>query len=53
MASQVAQVLPEMVGEIELISGTAQTLTPIHLVFVLLNTCKELAARVEALEAKA
>lgn len=52
MASQVAQVLPEMVGEIELDIGPVQTLYPTHLVFVLLNTCKELAAQNDALGAR-
>ena len=53
MASEVKPVVPEMVGEIDLEkNGKVQTLSPGHLVYVLLNACKELANRIETLERK-
>jgi hypothetical protein len=50
MASEVAGVVPEMVGEAEFDGVTTQTLAPSHAIFLLINACKELAARVAALE---
>jgi len=54
LASEVQPVVPEMVGQAEFDVGgspvSTQTLLPTHLVYLLLNSVKELAARVEALE---
>jgi hypothetical protein len=50
MASEVAGVVPEMVGETEFDGVSVQTLTPTHAVYLLINACKELAARVAVLE---
>jgi cytoskeletal protein CcmA (bactofilin family) len=50
MASEVKGVVPEMVGEAEFDGVTTQTLTPTHAVYLLINACKELAARVAVLE---
>jgi len=54
MASEVQPVLPEMVREVDLnLDGAPdpiQTLSPTHLVYVLLNAVKELEARVRQLE---
>jgi len=53
LASEVKPVIPEMVGEIDLEKdGKVQTLSPGHLVFVLLNACKQLAAQNDALNAR-
>jgi hypothetical protein len=53
LASEVMPVLPEMVGEIDLEKdGKVQTLSPTHLVYVLLNACKQLAAQNDALNAR-
>jgi Chaperone of endosialidase len=57
MASEVRPVIPEMIQEIELdqdgVPTPTQTLLPTHLVYILINTCKELAARIEQLEGEA
>lgn len=52
MASEVAAVLPEMVGSTEMDGQEVRTLAPGHLVYVLLNAVKELATRLDALEAQ-
>jgi len=48
MAQDVAPVVPEMVGEVD----GFMTLSPTHTNYLLINACKELAARVEALEGR-
>jgi hypothetical protein len=50
MASEVTDVVPEMVGEAEFDGVSVQTLMPSHAIFLLINACKELAARVAVLE---
>ena len=54
MASEVAPIVPEMVGQAELdvdgVPSPTQTLMPGHATWLLINAVKELAARVEALE---
>jgi hypothetical protein len=50
MASEVKGVVPEMVGETEFDGVSVQTLAPTHAVYLLINACKELAARVAELE---
>jgi cytoskeletal protein CcmA (bactofilin family) len=50
MASEVKGVAPEMVGEAEFDGVLVQTLAPTHAVYLLINACKELAARVAVLE---
>jgi len=56
MASEVQPVIPEMVSEATLdvdgVPTPTQTLLPTHLVYILINTCKELAARLEDLEVR-
>jgi hypothetical protein len=48
VAQDVAEVIPEMVGR----EGGIATMAPGHLVWVLVNACKELAARNATLEAR-
>jgi hypothetical protein len=50
MASEVKGVAPEMVGEAEFDGVLVQTLAPTHALYLLINACKELAARVAVLE---
>ena len=54
MADQVEPHVPEIVGSttatIDKVDRVVQTLEPGLLVFALVNACKELAARIEALE---
>jgi hypothetical protein len=50
MASEVKGAVPEMVGEAEFDGVLVQTLAPTHAVYLLINACKELAARVAVLE---
>jgi hypothetical protein len=54
LASEVAPIVPEMVGQAELevegVPSPTQTLMPGHATWLLINAVKELAARVEVLE---
>ena len=52
IAQDVVPVVPEMVGEVDVDGEARLTLMPTHLVYILLNGCKELAIRLEAVEAQ-
>ena len=50
IAQEVAKIVPEMVGEAEFGDGPVLTTQPSHLIWLLVRSCQELAARVEVLE---
>ncbi len=50
IAQDIQTIVPEMVGDVDLDGERFLTMQPGHLVWLLVNSCKELAARVEALE---
>jgi cytoskeletal protein CcmA (bactofilin family) len=50
IAQEVARIVPEMVGEEVFGDDRVLTMQPGHLIWLLIRSCQELAARVEALE---